>query len=210
MDGAPYARNLEYLRTGGRFVNVRAIAMKQLLPPIACALAIAIVVVLGFAAIKPATFRVERKTLITAPAAVIFPYLEDLHRWALWSPWENVDPGMQRRYAGAAHGPGAIYAWHGDKKVGAGRMTITDITPNERVALALEFLEPMASHSHVVYSLKPVGHDTEVSWEMDGPNNFVGKIISVFADMDGMIGDQFDTGLKNLKRVAEGGRASAP
>jgi hypothetical protein len=183
--------------------------MKQFLTPIACALATAIVIVLGFAAIKPATFRVERKTLIAAPPELIFPYLDDLHRWAAWSPWERMDPDMKRSYAGAVHGPGATYTWQGHHTVGSGRMTIIETKPDERVTLALDFLKPMASHSHVVYRLRPAEQGTEVSWEMDGPNNFVGKFISVFADMDRLIGDEFDSGLANLKRLVETDSAAA-
>lgn len=38
---------------------------------------------------------------------------------------------------------------------------------------------------------------------MTGPSNYIGKLISVFIDLDQMIGGDFETGLANLKRVAE-------
>lgn len=38
---------------------------------------------------------------------------------------------------------------------------------------------------------------------MHGPNRFIGKVISVFISMDKMIGNDFETGLANLKTIAE-------
>jgi len=38
---------------------------------------------------------------------------------------------------------------------------------------------------------------------MQGPNLFVGKVMSVFVDMDRMVGKDFETGLANLKAAAE-------
>ena len=37
---------------------------------------------------------------------------------------------------------------------------------------------------------------------MDGKNNFMSKLMSVFMDMDKMIGSDFEQGLANLGRVA--------
>ena len=47
-----------------------------------------------------------------------------LHQWTRWSPWEDVDPDLHRAYSGAEEGVGAVYAWSGNRKAGAGRMEI--------------------------------------------------------------------------------------
>ena len=44
---------------------------------------------------------------------------------------------------------------------------------------------------------------TEVTWLMRGPAPFVTKLMSVFVDMDKMIGKDFEAGLANLKAAAE-------
>lgn len=85
---------------------------------------IAIVAIFGLAAMKPDTFRVRRETDIAAPREKIFALLNDFQQWALWSPWEKMDPAMARTHSGAASGEGAVYAWEGNKKVGQGRMEI--------------------------------------------------------------------------------------
>jgi hypothetical protein len=38
---------------------------------------------------------------------------------------------------------------------------------------------------------------------MQGPLPYVAKVVHVVFDMDGMVGKQFETGLANLKAVAE-------
>ena len=50
---------------------------------------------------------------------------------------------------------------------------------------------------------RPGGETTDVTWAMYGPNLFIGKVMSVFFDMDKMIGKDFETGLANLKALAE-------
>ena len=161
-----------------------------------------IAAVLIFAATRPDTFRVQRAASMKAPPEKIAAVLGDFHVWEAWSPWEKMDPAMKRSYSGAAKGKGAVYAWVGNKDVGEGRMEITETTPT-RVAMDLDFVKPFAAHNKVVFSLAAKGDATEVSWEMQGPLPYVAKLVHLFLDMDGMVGKQFETGLANLKAVAE-------
>jgi hypothetical protein len=39
---------------------------------------------------------------------------------------------------------------------------------------------------------------------MRGPSFFIGKLMSLFVDMDKMVGKDFETGLANLKAATEG------
>jgi uncharacterized protein YndB with AHSA1/START domain len=160
-------------------------------------------VVLGLAATKPDAYRVERSADIAAPPEEIYGHIADLHRWAAWSPWERIDPAMQRTFSGAESGTGAVYEWAGNSDIGKGRMEIEDTTPPNRLALKLEFLEPFESQARVDFTLEPAGGGTRVTWAMEGQNLFVGKVIGVFVDMDRMIGDQYELGLANLKTLAE-------
>ena len=89
-----------------------------------------------FAATRPDTFRVERTARINAPAEKIFPLIDDFHRWGTWSPYEKLDPDMQRSFGGSASGKGATYAWESKGKAGAGRMEITESTPSSKIAIS--------------------------------------------------------------------------
>ena len=166
-------------------------------------LAAVVVVVLILAAMKPAVFRVVRSASINAPREKVFEYINDFHKWPAWSPWEKYDPDMNRTYGGSDCGVGATYAWDGNKKVGQGRMEIAESTAPSKVSLNLEFLKPFKAQNTTDFILEPEGDGTKLTWDMQGPNQFMGKVMQVFMDMDGMVGKDFERGLSNLKEVAE-------
>ncbi|HEY0864002.1 MAG TPA: SRPBCC family protein [Lacunisphaera sp.] len=166
-------------------------------------LAAIIAIVLVVAAFQPSEFRVTRSATIAAPAAVIFPEINDFHRWAAWSPWEKLDPAMQRTFAGAAAGEGAVYAWEGNSDVGSGRMTITGSRPAEAITIRLEFFTPMPGVCPTEFTFRPEGGSTRVTWTMSGTNNYLSKVVCLFMNMDKMIGGDFEKGLAELKRLAE-------
>jgi len=176
--------------------------MHTMLKIIAIVIVVAIVVVLGLAATRPDTFRIQREADVKAPADKVFPFISDFHRWTAWSPWEKLGPSMKRSYGGAASGKGATYAWEGTGKVGAGQMEITDAAPN-LVKIKLDFLKPFEAHNTAEFTLEDRGGTTHVTWAMYGPSPFMSKVMGLFFNMDAMIGKDFETGLANLKSAAE-------
>lgn len=110
---------------------------------------------------------------------------------------------MKRTFSGSGSGRGAIYEWTGNSDVGSGRMEIVESSAPSKVAIQLDFLKPFEAHNIATFTLEPAGGATNVTWVMDGPTPFVGKIMHVFLDMDRMVGTDFETGLANLKTAAE-------
>ncbi|MDU4255021.1 SRPBCC family protein [Pseudomonas sp.] len=172
---------------------------------IALVMALAVAVVLVLAANRPGTFRVERTARIQAPPEKVQGYIEDFHLWAQWSPFEKLDPQMQRSFSGTEKGRGAVYAWEGNGKAGAGRMEILEIDPGSRVTIALDFRKPFKASNTAEFTLVPRDGGTEVTWAMFGPVPFVAKIMHLFFDVDRMVGKDFEAGLANLKALAEKG-----
>ena len=156
-----------------------------------------------FAATKPDTFRVERAATIKAPPEKIFALISDLHGWGAWSPWEKMDPAMKRTYSGAASGKGAVYEWESSGKPGAGRMEITDTSAPSKVTIMLDFVKPFEAHNFAQFTLDAQGDATNVTWSMSGPSPYIAKIMDTIFNMDKTIGKEFETGLANLKSVAE-------
>jgi uncharacterized protein YndB with AHSA1/START domain len=159
--------------------------------------------ILAFAATRPDSFRVQRATSIKAPPEKIFGLINDFHKWGGWSPWEKLDPAMKRTFDGAAEGKGAVYAWDGSGKVGAGRMEIMESSSPSRIVIKLDFIKPFEGHNTAEYTLAPRGDSTEVTWAMYGPAPFISKVMQVFVSMDSMIGKDFEAGLANMKSIAE-------
>jgi hypothetical protein len=157
----------------------------------------------AYAETQPAAFRVQRTTSINALPDEIFPFLDDFQRWPEWSPWEGRDPAMKRTFTGAQAGRGAVYAWRGNRKVGAGRMEIIETSPPLRLVIALHFLKPFEVRNTAEFHLEPAGPATRLTWAMQGRANPVMRTMGLFMNMDQMIGRDFETGLANLKRVSE-------
>lgn len=179
-----------------------------MLKVIATVLVVAIVGFLAAAAMQPDEFRVQRTASIKAPPEKIFALINHLPSWRLWSPYEKKDPDMQRQFSGPESGPGAAYAWSGDKNIGKGSMKITAVTEpsnNEpsKIDLDLMFIEPFNAHNFVEFGLVPKGDSTEVSWSMRGPQPFISKVMCLIFNMDRMVGSDFETGLTDLKTLAE-------
>ncbi|MGH6639933.1 MAG: SRPBCC family protein [Polaromonas sp.] len=156
-----------------------------------------------FAATTPDTFRVQRQASIKAPPEKIFPLINDFHQWGAWSPYEKLDPAMKRTYSGADLGKGAVYAWDGTGKAGAGRMMILEASPASKVAIQLDFIKPFEARNTAEFTLQAQGDSTSVTWAMYGPSPYIAKLMGVFFNMDSMIGKDFEAGLVNLKTAAE-------
>jgi hypothetical protein len=144
------------------------------------------------------TYTVEREADIAAPADKIRAVLVDFHQWQHWSPWEGLDPAMERSYSGPSSGVGTVYEWRGNRKVGAGRMEITGDEPEE-VVVALEFERPWKSKNTTTFTLRPTGDGTRVTWSMVGQKTLGTKVMGLFTSMDKLVGKDFEKGLARLR-----------
>ena len=174
---------------------------------IGIAVVILLTSLLGYAARKPDTFRVQRAKSIQAPPeeifALIFTLINDFHRWGSWSPYEKLDPAMKRTYSGAANGKGAVYEWAGKGKAGEGHMEITEASPRSTVTIKLDFFKPFEGHNMAEFTLEAYGDATNVTWAMQGSQCYLVKVMSIFSSMDNLVGKDFEAGLASMKAVAE-------
>ncbi|WP_340539534.1 SRPBCC family protein [Nocardioides sp. GXZ039] len=150
------------------------------------------------------TYHVSRSTTIAADPALVHRLVNDFHEWPTWSPWEDLDPHLERTYSGAEHGVGAHYAWTGNRKAGAGSMEITESTP-ERVSLVLRFLKPFRATNDVTFTVVPTanGTGTDVTWAMSGEQHGLMGVLGKVVSMDRLVGKDFEKGLARLRAVAE-------
>src|SRR6185295_12958393 len=103
------------------------------------------------------------------------------------------DPSMRRTIDGPAGAVGSSYAWHGNDKVGEGKMTVTDATPPASIAYRLELVKPFPSVAAAAFHLRPDGEKgVRVTWSMAGNSNLVAKVFGIFMNVDKMIGGDFE------------------
>jgi uncharacterized protein YndB with AHSA1/START domain len=149
-------------------------------------------------------FEVQRNETIAASPEAVFAKVGNLHGWDEWSPWADLDPDMEKTWDGEQGTVGSSYHWSGNRKVGEGRMTISDVVPNEKVAIDLQFIKPFKSENVTELTLTPDGDNTAVNWRMTGPNTFMVKVMALIGrNMDKMVGPDFEKGLSKLKRITE-------
>lgn len=172
--------------------------LKKILIGVAAVVAVLVAVV----ATRPSEFKVARSTTIAAPAPAVFALVNDFRKWGQWSPYEKLDPAMKKTYEGQPSGNGASYSWAGNSQAGEGRATIVESRPNELIRIRLDFEKPFPGTAHATFTFKPEGEKTQVTWALDGTNNFLAKAVHLVLDMDKMVGGQFEEGLADLGHAA--------
>jgi hypothetical protein len=187
---------------------MEVLMLKTVLLGFAGVLVVAVVGLLIVAATKPDSFRVQRSASIKASPEKIFAQINDLRAHGAWSPWERKDPGMKRIYRGPQAGKGAIYEWDGNKEIGQGRMEIAEAVAPSKVTMKLDFIRPFEAHNVAEFVLQPAGDSTTVTWAIYGPSPYISKLMTMFFDMDKMIGPDFEKGLDRLKAEVEGSPAA--
>jgi hypothetical protein len=141
---------------------------------------------------------------MAAPADRIFLLVSNFQQWTRWSPWEELDPDLERAYSGPESGVGATYAWSGNRKAGAGRMEITHAEPDRQVRIDLEFLKPFKSHNTTTFDLAPVDDGTtEVTWTMVGPRPLLMKVLGFVLNPEKLAGNDMEKGLVRLEETAK-------
>jgi len=159
--------------------------------------------VIALASLKPNAFSVSRSAVIDAPADSIFSKLADFRAWKDWSPWAKLDSNAKESFDGPESGVGSSFAWSGNRKVGAGKMTILECVKDELLRIKLEFERPMRATNAASFELKPEGDATRLTWTMKGKNDFHAKLFSLFVNCEKLVGGDFEKGLANLKALVE-------
>ena len=158
---------------------------------------------LGYVALQSPHYEVSRQVAINAPAEKIFPFLNNPKLAEQWAPWQEVDPKAQMIHSGPEAGVGARTNWDADGPLGTGSATIKESIPNERVGIDLEYVKPMKMKQYAEYLVQSQGAQTLVTWKVSGENNFFGRVMCSFMNMDKMVGGMFEQGLNKLKTLME-------
>ena len=69
--------------------------------------------------------------------------------------------------------------------------------------MRLDFVKPMKATHRVDFTIEPQGANSRVTWAMSGAMPYVSKLMTIFYSMDKMVGGDFESGLTNLKAIAE-------
>ena len=182
--------------------------MKKVLRFIGILLLILVLIVVILGLIEPKDVTVERTLVINAPREVVWEQMVNFKNGPNWDPWSAADPSATRNYFGTDGQPGSGYSWEG-KKMGVGTMKDTGIS-GDKMNYSLHFEKPWSGDASGFYKVENNGSGgTKVTWNYYQHMNFPMNGMQAFMSMDKMLGNMFDSGLVNLKKYVESGKAGA-
>lgn len=141
-------------------------------------------------------FQVTRSAGIDSDRESVFSLVRDFRKWPQWSPWLIAEPDCELTFREDGDG----YSWDG-KIIGSGSIQVTSETGKDRIDLELSFLRPYKSVSNVRFDFSDRDNGTEVAWTMNG--SLPAFLFWMKGLMVGMLGMDYDRGLRMLKDLAE-------
>lgn len=163
-----------------------------------------VLLIVILALIAPKNYAVSRDIVINKPISEVYNYLKLINNQDHWSPWQERDPDMKKKFTGTDGEVGFISAWESDhKQVGSGEQEIVGLKENEEIATHLRFLKPFKSESDAYIRVAEANGGTKVTWGFSGDNKFPMSIMMLFMNMDKAVGADFEQGLSKLKNVLE-------
>lgn len=161
-----------------------------------------VVLALVLGLLGPKHSHLESKTVIAAPASVVWDHVKTLKAENEWSPFLAMEPSAKVIFEGTDGEVGSKSSWAGEK-MGKGEQVVNAVDPGKHIGVDLHFIEPFEGKAKGAINLVPKGDSTEVTWSFDSENGFISRIIHVFKDMDAMMGPVFASGLESLKKLCE-------
>jgi hypothetical protein len=80
----------------------------------------------------------------------------------------------------------------------------TRIAAPQRVSAELDFSKPFEAHNLVVFTVQAQGDKAStVTRALHGPMRYLNRLVTIFFDMDKVVGNDFEAGLAHLKALAE-------
>jgi hypothetical protein len=148
--------------------------------------------------------KTTREIVINNPVNEVFNYIKYLKNQQNYSKWATLDPNIKNEFRGTDGAVGFVNSWEGNKKVGVGEQEITGITEGKSLSTELRFIKPFKSLAKAVMTTEAVdANSTKVSWGFESKMNYPMNVMKLFMNMEKAIGNDFSTGLANLKTVLE-------
>jgi effector-binding domain-containing protein len=144
--------------------------------------------------------KVERKITVNKSPDLVQSKLSDMTFYHQWDPFGAQDPTMTVNYSGTPGEPGHSMNWKSEmREVGQGTLELVAVKPDS----VINKLSMNGMTTKAFYGLAPMNGGTEVTWGIYMKFPFLMRPMTLFMDMDKMVGDKFATGLENFKKQIE-------
>jgi hypothetical protein len=177
----------------------------KILKRILVIIAILILIPLIVAIFVKKDYAVEKEIVINKSKQQVFGYVKFLKNQNNYSKWAKMDAEMEKTYRGIDGTTGFVSAWNSkNPDVGKGEQEIKKIDEGNRIDYEIRFIEPFESTSPAYMVVDSISENkSKVKWGFSGHMAYPMNLMMLFVDFDKMIGEDFKTGLLNLKKILE-------
>lgn len=153
----------------------------------------------------PKEYGATRTVVIDRPLDEVYDFAKYLKNQNQYGKWNLIDPAMEHYYEGEDGTVGFVSGWKSENpEVGHGEQEIIAIQEKQRIDYELRFIEPFEGKDKAFMTFSEIDpNQTEVGWGFDGKMSYPMNLMIPLMNMEEMIGDDFQTGLDNLKRLLE-------
>ena len=158
----------------------------------------------------PKEISAERSIEIAAPAAAVYNNVADFKKWSAWMPWYQKDPNMKMTFGEKHAGIGGNYTWESESQ-GNGSMEIIEAEPNTSLKTKIDFDGQGGAYGSWQFEPAADGK-TKTTWSLQGDEGvgFFSRGILYLIGMQQTLDEDFENGLKNLKKTVEDRQANLP
>ena len=149
----------------------------------------------------PSTSHVERSITISVPTDSVYALVADYNYYQDWNPWLKMEPTAKGEISGPVGQVGQKWAWEG-KIIGSGSLITEEIIPGKYIKSNLVFTAPQAMQSKDIWKFESVNIGSKVIWINEAELSYpIERYFGLF--MDSLLGEDFESGLTNLKILSE-------
>ena len=147
-------------------------------------------------------YHIQREIIINAPLQKVFDYVKYLKNWDNFNERAVADPSKKNEFKGTDGTVGFIYAWSGNKKVGAGEKEIKSISEGQRIETEIRFIKPFTVVGHTNMDTDPVSaNQTKIIFSNASTLKYPLNILLLVVEK--RIAKDMDTSLSSLKNILE-------
>ncbi|MFV8225980.1 SRPBCC family protein [Christiangramia aquimixticola] len=149
-------------------------------------------------------YDVSRTVVINKSREEIYNFVRQLRNQPLWNPWFQRDPNAIMKYKGHDGREGASFYWKGNNRVGEGVQKIVKAKQGRVFETRILFIKPIKVNALTYMGVKEIEDEkSKMVWGTRGNLAFPLTIISLFYSPEKALGEKFDQGLKDLKKILE-------
>lgn len=177
----------------------------KIIKKVLIAIAVIIAIPLIIALFVKKEYAVEKSIIIEKPKSTIFEYIKYLKNQDNYSKWGSLDPNMKKSYYGTDGTKGFVAAWESDhESVGSREQEILTIIEGEKLEFELRFIKPFESTQLAYMTTESISENqAKLNWGFKGTMKYPTNFMLLFMDFETLIGEDFQTGLNNLKTILE-------